>query len=335
MQSVYLYGPRDLRLVEQEPEALGPREVRVAITCSGICGTDIHLYQGMVFGAPLSGPAPLGHEYAGRVVEVGAAVTDLRPGDRITSVPNAPCGHCALCRAGRASMCRQLIRPRRGAWAPELVVPVENCWRLPDDVPDRLAALTEPLACAVRAVDRADLRSGDQVVIIGGGPIGLLVLAVARASGARRVILSEPAAYRRDLAIRLGADRVVDPTRENLAAIVRDDTDDLGAPVAFEAVGQPATIEQAISCAAPGGTVVIVGVADRDARASFNPQELFFKELTIRGTKGIAYAVDRALGWLTRLDLDPLITHEFPLAEAQAAIDLSVRGQTGKVLLYP
>ena len=335
MQSVYLYGPRDLRVVEQEPEPLGPREVRVAIACTGICGTDIHLYQGMVFGAPLAGPAPLGHEYAGRVVEVGAAVTDLRPGDRITSVPNGPCGHCALCRAGRASMCRRLIRPRRGTWAPELVVPVELCWRLPDDVPDRLGALTEPLACAVRAVDRADVHPGDHVVIIGGGPIGLLVLAVARTAGARTTILSEPSAYRRGLAERLGAARVVDPTQADLGAVVGELTGGLGAEVVFEAVGRPATIEQAIACAAPGGTVVIVGVTDRDARATFAPQEVFFKELTIRGTKGIAYAVDRAIRLLSQLDLEPLLTHEFPLAEVQAAVDLSLRGEAGKVLLYP
>jgi threonine 3-dehydrogenase len=214
-------------------------------------------------------------------------------------------------------------------------MPVENCWRLPDIVPDRLGVLTEPLACAVRAVDRAELRSGERVVIIGGGPIGLLLLSLARASGAQTTLVSEPSAYRRDLAARLGADRVLDPTQEDLVAVVHALTDDLGAEVVFEAVGQPATIEQAIACAAPGGTVVIVGVADRAAQASFNPQELFFKELTIRGTKGIAYAVDRAIRWLSRLDLEPLLTHKFPLAEVQAAVDLSLRGEAGKVLLYP
>lgn len=335
MQGVYLYGPHDLRFVEQEPDRLGPREVRVEVACSGICGTDLHLYTGMVFGAPMDGPRPLGHEYAGRIVEVGVEVTSLRVGDRVTSVPNGACGQCRLCRSGRPSMCRQQVRGRRGSWARELVVPAELCWQLPDDVPDRLGALTEPLACAVRAVDRSDLRNGEHVLIIGGGPIGLLVLAVARAAGARTVVLSEPSAYRRALAVRLGADRVVDPAGENLGAAVADATDGLGAEVVFEAVGLPATIEAAIACAAPGGTVVVVGVADRDARAGFSPQELFFKELTIRGTKGITFAVDRALRWLGRLDLEPLITHEFPLAETQAAVDLSLRGEAGKILLYP
>jgi threonine 3-dehydrogenase len=277
----------------------------------------------------------MGHEYAGRVSEVGSQVTTLAVGDRVTSIPGGPCYRCSLCRLGRPSMCPNRVTGRRGAWAPSLVVPAELCWRLPDAVPDALATLTEPLACAVRAVDRAELRSADRVAVIGAGPIGLLIMTVAQASGARTVVVSEPSAYRRDLAARLGADRVVDPHAEDPVAVVLSLTDGLGADVVFEAVGLPATIEQAIAAAAPGGTVVIAGVADKDARASFYPQEIFFKELTLRGTKGVTHGVDRALRWLSALDLSPLITHTFPLADYQPAVDLALAGQAGKVLLSP
>jgi 2-desacetyl-2-hydroxyethyl bacteriochlorophyllide A dehydrogenase len=335
MQSVYLYGPRDLRLIDQPPDRLEPTEVRIEVACSGICGTELHLYAGMIYGTPMAGPAPMGHEYAGRVVEVGAAVTGLAVGDHVTSIPGGPCGRCALCRGGRPSMCPNRVSGRRGSWAPELVVPAELVWRLPDDVSDRLGALTEPLACAVRAVDRAELRNGDRVLVIGAGPIGLLVQQVARAAGARTIIVSEPRAYRRAIAARLGADRVVDPAQEDVAGVVRELTDGLGADVVFEAVGLPATVEAAIDAAAPLGTVVIVGVADRDARASFNPQQVFFKELTIRGTKGVTHAVDRAIRWLPVLELEPIITHAFPLAEAPAAVELALAGDAGKVLLQP
>jgi 2-desacetyl-2-hydroxyethyl bacteriochlorophyllide A dehydrogenase len=335
MQGVYLFGPRDLRLIEQEPDTLGPAEVRIAVAASGICGTELHLYTGMVFGAPATKPVAMGHEYSGRVVEAGAQVTAVAVGDRVTSIPGGPCYRCLLCRTGRPSMCPHRVSGRRGAWAPSLVVPAELCWKLPDEVSDALGTLTEPLACAVRAVDRGELRSADRVCIIGAGPIGLLILAVARASGARTVVVSEPSPYRRALAERLGADITVDPREQDLTEVVRGLTDGLGADVVFEAVGLPATVEQAIAAAAPGGTVVIAGVADRDARAGFYPQEIFFKELTIRGTKGVTHGVDRALRWLSKLDLAPLITHTFPLAGFQQAVDLALAGQAGKVLLTP
>src|SRR5579883_2289694 len=290
MQCAYLFGPRDLRFVEREPLVLGPDDVRIEIACSGICGTDLHVYSGMIFGNSVHEPRPFGHEFAGRVSEVGVNVTTLAVGDRVTAIPNSPCGKCALCRSGRAPVCQNRVTFRSGAWAPSIVAPAQNVYRLPDTVSDRLGALTEPFACAVRAIDRSELRSGDRVCVIGGGPIGLFTLAVAKVSGASRVIVSEPRAYRRKLAEQLGADRVIDPTEGNLAEVVRDLTDGSGADVVFEAVGTPRTIEQAISMAAPGATVVIIGVADAASQAAFQPQDMFFRELTIRGTKGPTFA---------------------------------------------
>lgn len=335
MQAAYLFGPRDLRIIEDEPDTLGPDEVRIDVALSGICGTDLHRYAGLVFGAPDTGPVPLGHEYSGRVTEVGAQVRTFNVGDRVTSIPGGPCYRCLLCRTGRPSLCPNRVSGRRGSWAPSLIVPAGICWQIPDDVPDDLATLTEPLACAIRAVDRAELHTADRVCIIGAGPIGLLILAVARASGARTIVVTDPSEYRRDLATKLGADLVLDPTTTDLVAAIHERTDGLGAEVVFEAVGLPVTMEQAIAVAAPGGMVLIAGVADRDARATFSPQELFFKELTIRGTKGVTYGIDRALRWLSQLDLAPLITHTFPLPHVQEAVDLALSGRAGKVLLRP
>ncbi len=335
MHAAYLFGTRDLRLIDAAPDTLGSDEVRIDVALSGICGTDLHVYAGLIYGAPSAGPVALGHEYSGRVVEVGPGVTALRVGDRVTSIPGGPCYRCFLCRTGRPSLCPNRVSGRRGSWAPSLVVPSQICWRIPDDVPDDLATLTEPLACAIRAVDRAELHAADRVCIIGAGPIGLLILAVARAAGARDIVVSEPSSYRRELAARLGADLVLDPRETDVLAAVRERTDGLGAEVVFEAVGLPATMEQAIAIAAPGGMVLIAGVANRDAQASFRPQELFFKELTIRGTKGVTNGIDRALRWLGHLNLAPLVTHTFPLTRVQEAVDLALAGQAGKVLLQP
>lgn len=335
MLSAYLYGPRDLRLVEREPLPLRPQDIRVEVACSGICGTELHLYGGMVYGTPSTEPQPLGHELAGRVVEIGDDVTSLRIGDRVTAIPGGPCYQCELCRIGRPSMCPNRVSIRSGAWARTMVLPAQIAWRLPDDVNDRAGALTEPLACAIRAVERSDLRSGDRVAVIGGGPIGLLIVAMARAAGAHTIVLSEPRAFRRDLGLRLGADRALDPAADDVEGAVREVTRGLGADVVFEAVGHPRTVEQAIGLAAPGGTVLVAGVADRDQVAGFKPQDLFFKELTIRGTKGVTHGVDRALRWLGRLDLEPLITHTLPLTRAQEAVELALTGDSGKVVLVP
>ena len=335
MQCAYLFGPRDLRFVEREPLTLGPNDVRIEIVCSGICGTDLHVYSGMVFGSPSSEPRPFGHEFAGRVTEIGHAVDTLAVGDRVTAIPNSPCGKCALCRSGRAPVCQNRVTFRSGAFAPSIVAPAQNVYRLPANVSDRLAALTEPFACAVRAVDRSGLRSGDRVCVIGAGPIGLFAMAVAKASGASLAIVSEPRAYRRDMATAMGADLVIDPNETNLSEAIRDLTDGVGADVVFEAVGTPRTIESALSVAAPGATVVIIGVTDADAQAAFQPQDMFFRELTIRGTKGPTFAVERALRWLATLDVGSVITHTFPLLHVREAIELGLSGKAGKILLEP
>ncbi len=335
MQCAYLFGPRDLRFVEREPLALRPEDVRVEVACSGICGTDLHVFSGMVFGRAATEPVALGHEFAGRVVEIGSAVTTLAVGDRVTAIPNTPCGTCGFCRSGRGYACQNRGGLRSGSWAPSCVIREQNVFRLPDAVSDRIGSLTEPLACAVRAVDRAGLRSGDRVCVVGGGPIGLFVAAVAKASGASAVIVSEPRAYRRDLARALGAALVVDPTSEDLGSLVRDATDGLGADVVFEAVGHPKTIEAAISVAAPGGTVVVVGVTDAAAQLTMPGQELFHRELTIRGTRGPTFAVPRAIRWLATLDFEPIITHAFPVGRAVEAIELGLTGNAGKILLKP
>jgi threonine dehydrogenase-like Zn-dependent dehydrogenase len=200
-------------------------------------------------------------------------------------------------------------------------------------VSDRAGSITEPLACAIRAVDRSGLRSADRVCVVGGGPLGLLILMVAKASGARTTVVSEPSPYRRALAERLGADLTVDPGSANLKEVLSELTDGYGPEVVFEVVGLRATIEQAIDLAAPGGTVVIAGVPDQGALVQLSPAGVLYRELTIRGTKGITHGMDRALRWLGVMDVEPLLTHTFPLARVAEAVELSLTGGCGKVLI--
>jgi 2-desacetyl-2-hydroxyethyl bacteriochlorophyllide A dehydrogenase len=335
MQCAYLFAPRDLRFIEREPLPLGPDDVRIEVAASGICGTDLHVYSGFVLGAPPKGPVPFGHEFSGRIAELGSAVMGFEIGERVTALPNTPCGKCVLCRSGRAPVCRQRVGLKSGSWAPSLVAPAQNVFSLPDNVSDRLGALTEPLACAVRAVDHAEIRVGDRVCVIGAGPIGLGTAMIAQAAGAQTIIVSEPRAYRRELAKKVGADHTIDPTATDLTQAARELTDGLGADVVFEAVGHPKTIEQAIAVAAPGATIVVIGVANADARADFPAQVFYDKEITLKGTRGPTFAVERTLRWLSKLDFEPVLTHTFPIHQANDAIQLGLTGDTGKILLVP
>lgn len=335
MRAAYLFGTNDLRFVETKPPLIGADDVRVEVAKTGICGTDIHVYQGMAFGPASGEPRPFGHEFSGRVTEVGGAVQGFCVGDRVTAVPSTPCGRCSLCRSGKASVCQSRVGLRGGSWAASVVAPAQNLFHLPDDVSDELGAATEPMACAVRAVERAGITPGDRVCVVGAGTIGLFVTAVAKASGASSVIVSEPKAYRRDLATRVGADAVIDPAGTDAAEAVRALTGGLGAEVVIEAVGVPRTIEQAATFAAPGATLLIVGVPDAAALVSFPGQDFYAKEITIRGTRGPTHMVERAIRLLATLDVAPVVTHTFPLAHAVEAIELSVAGNAGKVMLQP
>ena len=334
MKAAYHHGIRDLRVDEVNPEPVGADEVRIAVAYGAVCGSDLHVYaHGRNVVDSRHGPLPAGHEFSGRVIETGSAVMAYRPGDRVTAIPGGPCNRCTLCRTGKQSMCRDRVSGRTGAWAESIVVPSEIVYRLPDDVSDRAGSITEPLACAIRAVDRSGLRTADRICVVGGGPLGLLILMMAKATGARTAVVSDPSPYRRALAERLGADLTVDPRSANLKEVLSELTEGYGPEVVFEVVGLQATIEQAIDLAAPGGTVVIAGVADQDALVQVSPAGVFYRELTIRGTKGITHGMDRALRWLGAMDVEPLLTHTFPLARAADAVELSLTGGCGKVLI--
>jgi (R,R)-butanediol dehydrogenase/meso-butanediol dehydrogenase/diacetyl reductase len=333
--AAYLFGPGDLRFVNRSPEALAPHEVRIDVAFSGICGTDLHAYAGSYFYPKHEEPLQLGHEFSGRVSELGSRATGFSVGDRVTVIPGDACYSCQTCRLGRYSVCQNRVSTRGGAWAASVIAPIQIVHRLADDVSDEVGALAEPLGCAVRAVDRAQLRSGCRVCILGGGPLGALLLAVLKASGAHTTIVSEPRPLRRSIVERLGADIVVDPTRDDLEQAVFEVTDGLGADVIFEAVGLPQTIEQALAIAAPGSTVMLVGVAEESQRVALSPHAVLLKELTIRASNESTVAQARAVGWLGKLDLKPLITDVFPLRRVEEAILEASAGHTGKILLRP
>lgn len=334
MKGAQLYAAGDLRLEELPEPRLGDDEVLIRPLYSGVCGSELHFYQrGLDPGLPPP-PRLLGHEFAGIVHATGRAVTSVRPGDRVTGVPWAPCGRCGYCRRGLVHHCTAK-RPITGSFAERMVVAESAVYLVPPEIPLRRAALAEPVSCAVWALDQAGLRSGETVVIVGAGPLGLILLLLAQWSGAAQTIVAEFSPVRRDLAAQLGATHVVDPRTQDLPARVRDVTDGLGADVALEVVGHPAALRSALDCVRHSGTVVVVGVADAAATLPLAPFEVYRRELTIRGSYTRCHTYDRTLNWLRRAEFDRLISHELPLEEIVAGFELAGSAQCGKVLILP
>jgi len=328
--SAVWYGVNDLRLEPRPIPSLGPSDVLVDVVACGVCATDLHLLDGSM---PLyKPPKVLGHEVGGIVRGVGEAVRHVRPGDAVTLDTTVPCGICFYCREGCPFLCPDR-RSVFAGFAEFTVAPACVVYPLPQGMDPAIGALTEPLSCALHAVDRASLRPADTVVILGAGAIGLLILSVARLSGATRVIVSDPDPGRRALAEGMGATRTVDPTHEDLKAVADGLTDGRGVDCAFEAVGLPGTIAQAFSLPRRGGTMIQVGVPAPDTMLTIPAYEIYSRELTVRGSFIRANEFRRAVELLAILNLAPLITQRFPLREVHAAFKAAHSRQGVRVLV--
>jgi 2-desacetyl-2-hydroxyethyl bacteriochlorophyllide A dehydrogenase len=268
--SAVWYGTGDLRLEQRPLDPLGPTDVLVEVTSCGICATDLHLLDGSINLYPP--PKVLGHETGGVVRSIGSRVTHVGPGDAVALDTNVPCNACFFCREGRPFMCPNRISVSAG-FSEYNVVPASVVYKLPPGVAPEMGALAEPLSCAIHAVERGDIRPADTVAIIGAGALGLLALVVSRLKGATHIIVSDLDSTRRELALHFGASRVVDPASEDLMGVVAEMTDGRGVDCAFEAVGAPATIEQAFELPRKGGTLVQVSVPSASARVSLRPTE--------------------------------------------------------------
>lgn len=224
MKGSFFLGNGKMELREIGKLTPVPGEVLLRVAACGVCGTDIHIFHGEKGSAEVTPPVVLGHEFAGVVEELGSGVTALQIGEHVAVDPNIYCGHCHFCRIGKKQLCENLRAigvNQNGGFAQYCVCPAAQCLPLNPALPLEHGAMTEPLACCIHGIDRAALRSGDIVCIIGGGAIGLLMVQLARLSGASHVILSEPVQARRDIALQIGADAVIDPLQENLCARVK------------------------------------------------------------------------------------------------------------------
>jgi L-iditol 2-dehydrogenase len=335
MTGVRLHGARDLRVEDlPDPPPPGPGEALIRVTAAGICGSDLHSYNhGRIGETRVSAPLVLGHEFAGVVEQCGkdAASGDGRPllaGLRVAVDPATPCGMCDMCLRGDTHICRALhfcgLFPDDGCFRERLVAPARSCFTLPADIDDEGGAMLEPLGVAMHAVDRCRIRRGDTVALYGAGPIGLLILQLARHAGAASVYVVEPLPWRLSLGARFGG-IPVDPGVDPVADIVAK-TGGRGVDVAVEAAWADSSVQRAAESTAPGGRVVLVGIPGDD-RLSLDHSTARRKELSLLFSRRMKNTYPRAIRLVRekQVDLESLVTHRFPLHELPAAFELNAR----------
>jgi (R,R)-butanediol dehydrogenase / meso-butanediol dehydrogenase / diacetyl reductase len=283
MRAALYVGNEAFALQEREPRKPGPGEVQLRVAYVGICGTDLHIKHGAM-DARVRVPAVIGHEMSGTVAAVGDGVSAWSPGDLVTVMPLDWCGQCAACRAGHEHVCENLVFvgiDAAGAMQQLWTVPERLLVRLPPGIGLREAALTEPTAVAVHDVRRAAVRSGERVLVVGGGPIGLLIACVAKAQGAD-VLISEPNTFRRVVAEELGL-RAVDPTASDLDAEVAAWTEGGGSDVAFEVSGSSAGLRNATHALRVRGRLVVVAIHTEPVPVDLF--RVFWRELELFGAR--------------------------------------------------
>ena len=340
MKAAVLYRVRDLRLEDVMTPKIKDDEVLIRIHATGICGTDIHIYRGEW---KTRMPIILGHEFSGAIAEIGRDVSNLNVDDPVVAEPNIPCGSCYFCRMSeRNYFCENLQAVGvtiNGAFAEYVKIKAANVYRLPKDLSLEEAALIEPLACCIRGVDQAGIRVGDTVAIIGAGPIGLILLQLAKLAGASMLIQTDMEDARLKMARKLGADYVINITEEDPVEAIKRLTNGYGTDVAIEAVGSPKAITQALRATRRGGRLNIFGVSPQDAVWEVKPFELYDKELTITTSYRSPFTFQRAVKIVSsrKVKLKPLISHVFRLEEIQRAFEVAEKRLENavKVLVKP
>lgn len=353
MRAALYYGQEDVRVETVDSDPVGAGDVRVDVAACGICGSDLHEYSaGPIFVPddphPMTGssiPLRMGHEFAGRISDVGTDVTGLSVGDPVTVNPIRSCGECRYCAVGKRHLCTSIalvgISADGGGFAESSVVPAENVVRLPESVPPRMGALVEPFSVALHAVRRADLAAGDSAAVFGCGPIGLAIVQVLQAAGATEVFVSEPRDARRELA----GDRdatTIDPSESDAVRQIKAATDG-GVDVSFEVAGIEPTYNAAVSSVKRDGTVVVVSVFEDTVET--HPNNVVMAERTVRGTMSYL-AGDRADGEFRaitkmfengQLDPEQLVTDTISLDEIAAGFESLCDSESDqvKILVEP
>lgn len=319
-----------------KPE-LGHNDVMIKIRKTAICGTDVHIYNWDEWSQKtIPVPMVVGHEYIGEIVEIGQEVKGFKIGDRVSGEGHITCGHCRNCRGGRTHLCRNTIGVgvnRPGCFAQYLVLPAFNAFKIPDNIPDEIAAIFDPFGNAVHTALSFDL-VGEDVLVSGAGPIGIMAAAVCRHVGARHVVITDINDYRLELAKKMGVTRAVNVGRENLKDVMKELGMQEGFDVALEVSGSPAAFHSMLDTMNHGGRIALLGIPSSEMAIDWS--KVIFKGLFIKGIYGREmFETWYKMATLIQsgLNLSPIITHQFSIDDFQKGFDVMRSGQSGKVIL--
>jgi len=317
---------------------LGPNDVLIKIKKSSICGTDVHIYNWDKW-AQKTIPVGMtvGHEYVGEIAALGSEVSSLfKVADRVSGEGHITCGHCRNCRAGKRHLCRNTLGVgvnRPGSFAEYLAIPSVNVFKLPDDISDDIAAILDPLGNAVHTALSFDL-VGEDVLITGAGPIGIMAAAVSRFVGARHVVITDINDYRLELAQKMGVSRAVNVSNTDLKEVMNDLGMTEGFDVALEMSGVPSAFQQMLASMRHGGKIAMLGIASKAFAIDWNL--VIFKGLIIKGIYGreMYETWYKMISMLQAgLDISPIITHKYKIDDFQKGFDIMRSGKSGKVIL--
>lgn len=328
MKAAVLRGLRKIEIEDVPEPRPGPGEVKVRVRSVGVCGSDVHYYiDGRIGDQVVRGPQIVGHEFGGVVEELGPGVTDIAPGTRVAVEPSMNCGKCYWCERGLTNICPNVkfygTPPVQGSFCEHVCHPRRLVFPVPDEMSDDEAAMLEPLGVAIHAVQRARVEAADTVAVLGSGPIGLLTLQVAKASGASRIFATDIRPYRLEFAGRLGAEAVANPEETDVAEWIKGLTGGMGVDVIFECAGEPSTVEECVAGVRIGGRVGLVGIPRVDS-VSFDPHTARRRELDILNVRRSRFAVEPGIELVRRKQVDAgsLVTHTFPLDKVGEALEL-------------
>ncbi len=324
-------------MIDAPVPEFGHNDLLIKIRKTAICGTDMHIFHWDEWSqSTVPVPMIVGHEYVGEVVDMGQEVRGFEKGDRVSGEGHITCGHCRNCRAGRVHLCRNTIGvgvDRQGAFAEYLVIPAFNAFKIPENISDDLAAIFDPFGNAVHTALSFNL-TGEDVLITGAGPIGIMAAAVAKHVGARHVVVTDVNDYRLGLARKMNATRTVNVARENITDVMNELGMSEGFDVGMEMSGVPSAFTSMLENMNHGGKIAMLGIPPKDMAVDWN--QVIFKGLEIKGI----YGREMFETWYkmasliqSGLDLSPMLTHQFSVDEFQNGFDMMASGQSGKVIL--
>lgn len=332
-----LRAEKGIWMTDAEVPVAGPNDLLIKIRKTAICGTDMHIYNWDEWSQKtIPIPMIVGHEYVGEVVDMGAEVRGFELGDRVSGEGHITCGHCRNCRAGRRHLCRNTVGVgvnRQGSFAEFLVIPAFNAFKIPENISDDLAAIFDPFGNAVHTALSFNL-TGEDVLITGAGPIGIMATAVAKHVGARHVVVTDVNDYRLELAKKMGATRAVNVTDTKIEQTMLELGMTEGFDVGMEMSGVPLAFNSMLENMNHGGKIAMLGIPPTNMAIDWT--EVIFKGLEIKGV----YGREMFETWYkmasliqSGLNLEPMLTHQLPVEKFQQGFDLMASGQTGKVIL--